>query len=56
MRCETCHRVVRRDPDEILVECAVVDRAEGEAVRHERLALLLGVGSDVGGIEQPRLL
>lgn len=46
---------IRSDADEVLVEGAMVDRAEGEAVADDRLARLLGVGDDVRRIEEPNL-
>ena len=50
------HLVVGRDADEVLVERAVVDRAEAEPVGHRRLAGELRVGDDVGRVEEPGLL
>src|SRR4051794_26137397 len=48
--------VIRRDADEILVERAVVDRAEAQAVGHRRLTALLDVAHYVRGVEQAKLL
>ena len=42
-----------RDPDEILVERSVMDRAQRQPVRHEWSARLLGVADDVRGVQQP---
>jgi hypothetical protein len=47
---------IRCDPDEVLVEGAMVDRAEAEPIRHDRRARLLRVGDDVRGVEEPHLL
>ncbi len=44
------------DADEVLVEGAVVDRAETEPVADDGVAGLLGVGDDVGCVEQADLL
>ena len=44
-----------RDPHEVLVERAVVDRAHAEAVRHERLPGQRPVRLDVRGVEEADL-
>ncbi len=40
------------DPDDIAVECGVVDLADGHAVRHYRLTVGSPVRDDVGRVEQ----
>ncbi len=49
------HAVVGTDPDEILIEGAVMDTAEAQTVADRGLATL-GIRRDVGRIEQPDLL
>jgi len=52
---ETCGDMdaeIRRHADEILVERAVVDRAEAQPVRHDRLTQLFCVPDDVRRVEQ----
>ncbi len=43
----------RVDPDEVLVERPVVDRAEAESVAYDGFAGFLGVADDVRRVEQP---
>jgi hypothetical protein len=50
------HDVVRRDANEILVECTVVDRAQAKTIPYRCLAAMFKVGNDVSGIEQPSFL
>ena len=47
--------VVGRNADEVLVEGAVVDRAEAQTVLYDGLAASLGVADDVRRVEQPHL-
>jgi len=48
--------VVGVDPNQMRIECRVMDFGEGKAVRDDRLAqLLVRVRDDVGGVEQHRL-
>jgi hypothetical protein len=46
---------VRCDSDEVLVEGAMVDRAQREAIRDHRLAHLLEVADDVRRVEEANL-
>lgn len=48
------HLVVGGYPHEILIESAMMDRAETESVRNHRLAFLLEISRDVSGVEEPR--
>lgn len=48
--------VVGVDPDEILIEGAVMDRAQADAVAHDGVAVFLEIANDVSGVEQPKLL
>ena len=48
--------VVGRNADEDLVIGSMVNRAEAEPVRNERLAGLLEIADDVRGVEKSRLL
>jgi hypothetical protein len=43
--------VVRRDADEILIERSVMDRAEAQAVLHQRFACRLEIAGDVRRVE-----
>jgi hypothetical protein len=49
-------RVVGVDPNEIVVERSVVDRAETDAIADDRIASFLEIADDVGSVEQWQLL
>jgi hypothetical protein len=49
------HSVVSRDTDQVLIEGAMVDRAETQPVANQRLTALLGVTHDVRCLEEPTL-
>jgi hypothetical protein len=44
--------VIGRYPDEVFVECAVVDAAEAQAVRYRRCTERVNVGDDVSRVKQ----
>ena len=46
------HRVVRAYPQDVAVIGGMVNLAEGETVLHDRGASIIGVGNDVGGIQE----
>ena len=50
------HLVVGRHADQVVVERAVVDRAETQAVAHLGLAVHLEIADDVRRVEQAALL
>ena len=49
------HVVVGRDADKMIVERAVMDRAQAKPVRDNSVAHVLEVGEDVGCIQQSLL-
>ena len=46
------HLVIGTNADEVPIEGRMVQLAQGQAVRHDRLAALIRVGDDVGGVQQ----
>jgi len=46
------HHIVRPDPDEEVVECGVMELAQGNAVLNHGIAIRFTVRDDVGGIEE----